>query len=121
MKIKPCVPKDWNNFEVTFKWKKAVYNIKYEKMENKELEELEYSDNQVKMYLNGESVDEIKLKDEGTFEVKVLSCFQGHLPKTASYYIKSKNIIKTVNIGYRTFLQKYDKKQLKKIMNYNIT
>ena len=78
MKIKPCVPKDWNNFEVTFKWKKAVYNIKYEKMKNKELEkleELEYSDNQVKMYLNGESVDEIKLKDEGTFEVKVLSCF----------------------------------------------
>lgn len=31
LKIKPCVPKDWNEFEVDFKWKNAKYHIKYER------------------------------------------------------------------------------------------
>ena len=60
LKIKPCVPKDWNEFEVVFRWKNAKYNIKYERMNETP-----------QMYLNGEKVDEIKLKDEGEFEVKV--------------------------------------------------
>ena len=60
LKIKPCVPKDWNEFEVVFRWKNAKYNIKYER-----------KNETPQMYLNGEKVDEIKLKDEGEFEVKV--------------------------------------------------
>ena len=87
LKIKPCVPKDWNEFEVDFKWKNAKYHIKYERKnsgidnkdgkqeknnnlnENKQI--LDLNNDNVQMYLNGEKVDEIKLKDEGEFEVKV--------------------------------------------------
>ena len=87
LKIKPCVPKDWNEFEVDFKWKNAKYHIKYERKnsgidnkdgkqeknnnlnENKQI--LDLNNDNVQMYLNGEKVDEIKLKDEGAFEVKV--------------------------------------------------
>ena len=85
LKIKPCLPKDWNEFEVTFRWKNAKYNIKYErknensisntKEENNKTKEnkqaLDLSNENVQMYLNGEKVDEIHLKDEGEFEVKV--------------------------------------------------
>ena len=60
LKIKPCLPKDWNEFEVVFRWKNANYNIKYER-----------KNETPQMYLNGEKVDEIKLKNEGEFEVKV--------------------------------------------------
>ena len=60
LKIKPCVPKDWNEFGVVFRWKNAKYNIKYERMNETP-----------QMYLNGEKIDEIKLRDEGEFEVKV--------------------------------------------------
>ena len=60
LKIKPCVPKDWNEFEVVFRWKNANYNIKYERKNETS-----------QMYLNGEKVDEIKLNNEGEFEVKV--------------------------------------------------
>ena len=87
LKIKPCVPKDWNEFEVDFKWKNAKYHIKYERKnsgidnkdgkqeknnnlnENKQI--LDLNNDNVQMYLNGEKVDEIKLKDGGEFEVKV--------------------------------------------------
>ena len=60
LKIMPSVPKDWNKFEVTFRWKNAKYNIKYERINEN-----------TQMYLDGEKVDEIKLKDEGEFDVKV--------------------------------------------------
>lgn len=87
LKIKPCVPKDWNEFEVNLKWKNANYHIRYERKnsgidnkdgkqeknnnlnENKQI--LDLNNDNVQMYLNGEKVDEIKLKDEGAFEVKV--------------------------------------------------
>ncbi len=81
LKIKPCVPDDWSNFEVTFKWKKAIYNIKYErkqianeknKKENGESKEISnITGDNLQMYLDGKKVDEIKLANEGNFEVKV--------------------------------------------------
>ena len=81
LKIKPCVPDDWSNFEVTFKWKKATYNIKYErkqianeknKKENGESKEISnITGDNLQMYLDGKKVDEIKLANEGNFEVKV--------------------------------------------------
>ena len=87
LKIKPCVPKDWNEFEVNLKWKNANYHIKYERKnsginnkdgkqeKNNNLEVnkqiLDLNNDNVQMYLNGEKVEKIKLKDEGEFEVKV--------------------------------------------------
>ena len=40
LKIKPCFPKDWQNAKVQIKWKNAVYNIEYQKMESQS-EEIE--------------------------------------------------------------------------------
>ena len=86
LKIKPCVPKDWNEFEVTFRWKNAKYNIKYKRTnkivinsinetKNSNSKEnkltLDLSNENVQMYLNGEKVDKIHLKEDGDFEVKV--------------------------------------------------
>ena len=92
LKIKPCVPKAWNEFEVNFNWKDAMYHIKYEKKKISTEEEINsniaknikgnslnqqdnmmssFDNENVQMYLNGEMTDEIKLKDEGEFEIKV--------------------------------------------------
>ena len=86
LKIKPCVPDEWSAFEATFKWKNAIYHIKYErkssllknnnvdnKIDNKDKENnLVYTNNSnVDMYLDNEKVDEIILKNNGKFEVKV--------------------------------------------------
>ena len=81
LKIKPYVPDEWTNFEVTFKWKNATYNIKYERKqieneknqkENGEAKEISnMTDDNIQMYLDGKKVDEIKLANEGNFEVKV--------------------------------------------------
>ena len=81
LKIKPYVPDEWTNFEVIIKWKNATYNIKYEKRqisneknqkENGEAKEISnMTDDNIQMYLDGKKVDEIKLANEGNFEVKV--------------------------------------------------
>ena len=28
LKIDPCIPKEWNEYQLQYKWKEAVYNIK---------------------------------------------------------------------------------------------
>ena len=63
LKINPCVPNDWDKFEVKFRWSNAVYDIKYER-KNKDI-------NDVQMELNGEKIDEIKLCKNGSFNVVV--------------------------------------------------
>lgn len=81
LKIKPCIPDDWTNFEVIFKWKNATYNIKYEKRQvaneknqkenDKSKEITNITEDNIQMYLDGKKVDEIKLANEGNFEIKV--------------------------------------------------
>ena len=68
MKIKPCVPSDWNNFEAKFRWQNAVYNIKYEKNTK---QNQEYSENNMEMILDGKNVEEIKLNKNGSYNVIV--------------------------------------------------
>lgn len=65
--IKPCIPKDWNEFEVKFRWYNAVYNIKYERKENS-AEEINL---EVEMELDGKKIEEIKLENNGSFNVIV--------------------------------------------------
>ena len=78
LKIKPCIPKEWNNFEVKFRWKNAVYNIKYQR-KNTEKNESESNliptdneANNIEMILNGERVEEIELKQNGNYNIKVI-------------------------------------------------
>ncbi len=30
MKFSPCIPKDWKEYKIKYKWKKSMYNIKVE-------------------------------------------------------------------------------------------
>ena len=74
LKICPCVPKDWDKFEVKLKWKNAIYNIKYErkKIEKKEsLNIVKEDDNNVEMILEGKKVEEIPLENNGNFYIIV--------------------------------------------------
>ena len=64
LRINPCVPQEWNNFEVKFRWKNAVYDIKYERKEN-----VEDKDNEI--ILDGQNVNEIKLQKSGSYIVIV--------------------------------------------------
>lgn len=61
--IKPCVPKEWKEFEVKFKWKHATYMIKYKQV------------GEYKVVLNDEQLksenSEIKLEESGEHEIKV--------------------------------------------------
>ena len=59
MKISPCVPDDWDEFDVRFKYYDAVYDIKYKQRKIK------------KLLLNGKKVDEIVLMKKGKFNVEV--------------------------------------------------
>ena len=78
LKIKPCIPKEWDNFEVVFRWKNAVYNIKYQRKnteKNESKSNLIPTDNEannIEMILNGERVEEIKLKQNGNYNIKVI-------------------------------------------------
>jgi len=67
LKIKPCIPKDWNKFEVKFRWYNAIYNIKYERKNNNE-EEINFN---IDMELDGKEVEEIKLNKKGNFNITV--------------------------------------------------
>lgn len=67
LQIRPCVPKDWNEFEVKFRWYNAVYSIKYERKEREEGD----INLEVDVKLNGEKVEKIKLNKEGSYNVEV--------------------------------------------------
>lgn len=35
MKIEPCIPKDWKEYQIHYKWKDSIYNIKVKNPNNK--------------------------------------------------------------------------------------
>ena len=64
LKVEPCVPKDWDKFQVKFKWKNAIYNIEYKKNYEK--------NDKIKMIVDGRCVEEIKLVNNGEFNILVI-------------------------------------------------
>ena len=38
MKFNPCIPKDWKNYKIQYKWKESVYNIEVKNLTGKEKE-----------------------------------------------------------------------------------
>ena len=59
IKIQPCIPKEWKEYEIKYKWKNTLYNIKVEN-NNKNTEVS-------KVYLDGLEVENnIKLEDRNT-------------------------------------------------------
>lgn len=50
MKFKPCIPKNWNEYLIRYKWKESIYNIKIKNPDGKSTEVK-------KVMLNGEEVE----------------------------------------------------------------
>ncbi len=64
--IRPCVPKDWQRFDVEFLWKEAYYHIRYNQVGNYKIS---IEDNEYGLKTNEK--DEIVLKDSGEYEILV--------------------------------------------------
>lgn len=63
MSFTPCIPKEWNEFSVNFKWKDALYKINYKRVGKN------------KIYINDNSQlieeNKIKLKENGKYIINV--------------------------------------------------
>lgn len=68
LKIKPCIPKDWKEYSIRYRYGKSIYNIKVINSEGKNTEVQ-------KMLLNGKEQKELQIKliDDGNVnEVEVI-------------------------------------------------
>ncbi len=70
LKIEPCIPKDWKEYSIHYKWKESMYNIKVKNPNGKNIFEVEKS----KVVLNGNIVkNNIKLDGSGNiYNVEVI-------------------------------------------------
>ena len=58
LKVEPCIPKEWKEYQIQYKWKESIYNIKIKNPEGK-------NTGVKKVILNGKEVENnIKLNDE---------------------------------------------------------
>ena len=66
MSIEPCIPKDWKEYNIKYKWKNSFYNIVVKNPDGK-------NTGVQKVLLNGEEIENsIKLQDSGNFNVEVV-------------------------------------------------
>ena len=65
LSIEPCIPKDWKEYSIRYKWKNSVYNINIKNPNNK-------NSGVEKVVVNGgESENRIRLEDYGVFNIEV--------------------------------------------------
>ena len=67
LRINPCVPKDWKEFEVTFKWKEATYTIKYKQIGDYKV--IQNTNDTQQLIINKQGI--IDLEDKGKYEIKI--------------------------------------------------
>lgn len=66
MSIEPCIPKDWKEYNIKYKWKNSFYNIVVKNPNGK-------SSGVEKVIINGENKDnKIRLEDNGIFNIEVI-------------------------------------------------
>ncbi len=67
LKFEPCIPKEWTEYQIQYKWKNSVYNIKVKNPEGK-------NTGVSKVILNGNEVDNfIKLDgDTNIYQVEII-------------------------------------------------
>ena len=66
MSIEPCIPKEWKEFNIKYKWKNSFYNIIIKNPNGKNF-------GVDKVLLNGQEVENsIKLQDNGSYNVEVI-------------------------------------------------
>ena len=73
MNIEPCIPKDWKEYNIQYKWKNSIYNIAVKNPNGK-------NTGVTKILVNGKEIETnesnnengfIKLKDNGIFNIEV--------------------------------------------------
>ncbi len=65
LSIEPCIPKDWKEYSIRYKWKNSVYNINIKNPNNK-------NSGVEKVVVNGAvSENKIRLEDDGVFNIEV--------------------------------------------------
>ncbi len=65
LSIEPCIPKDWKEYSIRYKWKNSVYNINIKNPNNK-------NSGVEKVVINGVvSENKIRLEDYGVFNIDV--------------------------------------------------
>lgn len=67
MSIEPCIPKDWKEYSIKYRWKNALYNITVKNPNGK-------NNGVDKVAVNGLDVTEkkIKLENNGIFNIEVI-------------------------------------------------
>ena len=68
LKIEPCIPKDWKEYEIAYKYKSSMYKIKVFNKNNKN-RDIE------KMFFNGEKVLENRILLEDNFKINSIEIF----------------------------------------------
>ena len=61
LKFEPCIPKDWKEYQIQYKWKESIYNIRVKNPDGK-------NSGVIKIILNGEEVEN-KIKLDGSRNV----------------------------------------------------
>ena len=73
MNIEPCIPKDWKEYNIQYKWKNSIYNIAVKNPNGK-------NTGVTKILVNGKEIETnesnnenglIKLEDNGIFNIEV--------------------------------------------------
>lgn len=66
LRLEPCIPKDWKEFEVHYRWKNSIYHIMVKNPEGKNI-------GISKVLLNGVEVEnKILLKESGVYQIEVI-------------------------------------------------
>lgn len=66
IKFCPCIPKDWKEYQIKYKWKQSVYNITIKNIEGK-------NTGVSKVIVNGEeNENSIKLQETGIYNIEVI-------------------------------------------------
>ena len=70
LKVEPCIPQEWKEYQIQYKWKESVYNIQVRNPKGKNV--FEYGKS--KVFLNGNEVDNcIKLDgSRNVYNVEVI-------------------------------------------------
>ena len=68
IKLEPCIPKEWKEYEIAYKYKSSMYKIKVFNKNNKN-REIE------KMFFNGEKVLENRILLEDNFKINLIEIF----------------------------------------------
>ena len=109
MKIEPCIPKEWKEYQIQYKWKESIYNIRIKNTNGKNMgvSEIKLNGEKIENYikLDGyikqlENIIKIKNEKERTKYVELVAKLDAFSPLktlTRGYSITEKNgnIIKT--------------------------